>query len=253
MNTETLENIIEYLDNMSDDHYSRFNQFKLIQFTEDGSFLGGSHYHITDSFFPELYNGVVYNITPMGSQYALKANLQHILDNPDEQKRIDDPDCPIPLEEIQEFLFGMHSDCYNQLSRFLMIESKINQIDYEAIFRRVYSTSWKNYRYRVELREIFKNRISHQGGIMTQHERDYLSELPDKVKIYRVMSEKEAASRDYGVSWSLDRGIAERLGEMYFSDIYIHSGFQILDMEIDKSDIVAYFNDYGTMEIIYLH
>lgn len=249
---EIIEKIINSLEDMSENQYNQFRQFKFIQFNQEGSFIGGSHYEFTESPFPDICKGKIYNIVPMNSQTDLIGNLKYNLNNPDEKKGIEDPEKHLGKNEIENYIFGMHSDSYNRLSRFYDVESKINPNDYEDIFRRVYSSSWKNYHYRRELRHTFSIKISSEE-IMTEDEAQVIRALPEKIIVYRVMSRKEAESNDYGVSWTLWRNVAEQLGEMYFSDIYVHSGFQILELEIYKSEIVAFFNDYRTMEIIYLH
>jgi hypothetical protein len=249
--TQDLISIYNSLENMSDEQYNQFKQYKYLKFDEGCSFIGGSHYEFSESPVPSLYIGKLYSIIPMGSRPRLLANLQYKIQNPEEQNRIKDSNISLTQEEIENYLFGEHSDSYNRLSRFYNIESKILPTEYVDIFRRVYSTTWKNYRYRSELRYTFSNKIS-PDEIMTEEETQIFHNLPEKLKIYRVMSLKEAESRDYGVSWTLDKDIAEGIAEMYFSQIYIQSGCRIKELEIDKTEITAYFDHANLKEVIYL-
>ena len=89
---------------------------------------------------------------------------------------------------------------------------------------------------------------------MFPEERKDFNNLPSKIKIYGTMTEMEARYLDWGVRWTLDKKIAE-FWQDYKKHECITKGMPsiIMELEINKSDAIAFFNDVNQKEIIYIH
>lgn len=64
------------------------------------------------------------------------------------------------------------------------------------------------------------------------------------------MSYKEHKSKDYGISWTLDKKIAEKY---IFYDKNKSEKGGLVSKNIFKKDILTIFNDGANMEVIYLN
>lgn len=81
--------------------------------------------------------------------------------------------------------------------------------------------------------------LSLRINLMNKNEIEILNNLPDKIKIYRGSDIKHKK----GFSWTIDINIAEKFAKRY------ENGF-IYEMLIDKSEIIAYFDDRKEKEIL---
>lgn len=84
---------------------------------------------------------------------------------------------------------------------------------------------------------------------MSTYEKDYFANLPKKFTIYRVMSKREYESKNFGISWTLEKKIAEQY--IYFGDNNSEKG-GLASKSVNKSDILTVFNNESGFEIIYL-
>jgi hypothetical protein len=68
-----------------------------------------------------------------------------------------------------------------------------------------------------------------------------------------LKNKEEAKSEDYGVSWTLDKSIAEFFANSFLHnyDTY-HLEKTLVELKVKKTDIIAYFNSKES-EIIYIH
>lgn len=85
---------------------------------------------------------------------------------------------------------------------------------------------------------------------MNNEERTYYDKLPKSFTIYRGLSYKEYKSKDYGISWTLDKKIAERY---IFYDKNKSEKGGLVSKNIFKKDILTIFNDGANMEVIHLN
>lgn len=90
-----------------------------------------------------------------------------------------------------------------------------------------------------ELEELFLS--AEPVFMMSEEEMQTLNNLPDKITIYRGIGSE---SNTKGVSWSLDKSIAEWFSNRFQSDGYVLTG------QINKSDVLAYFNKRHEKEIV---
>ena len=80
---------------------------------------------------------------------------------------------------------------------------------------------------------------------MEQEERKALAALPDRLTIYRGVHIKKGTLR--GLSWTLDRERAE-----WFANRWAKRRPYLVEAEVLKSDVRAYFLDRNEAEIIVL-
>ena len=98
-------------------------------------------------------------------------------------------------------------------------------------------------------RSLFNSEKSQREFLMDSDERLFLENLPEQIKIYRGGAKEEIKS-GYGISWTLNKAVAQK-----FVDRKKHLAqdeMVILQLEISKSKVVAYFMDRNEEEIIYL-
>ena len=77
--------------------------------------------------------------------------------------------------------------------------------------------------------------------------------LPEKVKIYRGVTTDEIDSKSFGLSWSLKKEVAEFFAFKYRRNYDTSSSLKtVIEIEVDKNEIIAYFKDREEDEIIYL-
>ncbi|MCL6218593.1 hypothetical protein [Zunongwangia pacifica] len=100
------------------------------------------------------------------------------------------------------------------------------------------------------IRSLFCANRNKKECLMNEEESSFFKSLPQKIKVYRAMTLKESESGKFRFSWTLDEEIAENFLErnsmIYDEEMTIH------EMEIDKSDALAYFKSRNEEEIIYL-
>jgi hypothetical protein len=93
----------------------------------------------------------------------------------------------------------------------------------------------------------------HRDSLMSKKEIKILNNLPDKVKIYRGVTTDEIENNDFGLSWSLNREVAEFFAFKYRRNYDTSSSLKtVIELEVDKNEIIAYFHDREEAEIIYL-
>lgn len=104
-----------------------------------------------------------------------------------------------------------------------------------------------------EKRRLFYDTRPHNEYLMTNDERRYLDARAKKVTLYRAMSINERESGDFGVSWTLNKAVAEFYAFKYQGyephrqeeERVVHS------LTVDKNNLIAYFK--GTKEVVYVH
>lgn len=102
--------------------------------------------------------------------------------------------------------------------------------------------------------KIFLKDIQNRGvnipELMNSVEKNYYDQLPQCFKIYRGMSRKEHKSKNYGISWSLNKETAEKY---IFYDKNKSEKGGLSSKHVNKEDILTIFNDGKDFEIIYLN
>lgn len=245
-----LKKIKKSIAQMSEEKYFHIREYKYIWMAKNGEYGGHSHYKFNLAGTPlEKAEPLTY-LAPMASKEAMLAAIQEMIDQSEQQSNLTDTERDWSQEEVENHLFGTHADQYNRLSKFFQIENHIPVELYGQTLRRIYHNTTKKYRYRDELRGAFQKVL--QEDLMTKEEEDLLSNLDERVTIYRAMSAKENEQEDYGVSWSLHEDIALEVGKYCFDSIWEHAGFFIKELEVSKADLYALFNERNMHEVVYV-
>jgi hypothetical protein len=142
----------------------------------------------------------------------------------------------------------------DKVAKFVEFENRFD--DYEefwAIWLLAYQKSHNTFKYQKEIKRIFSLNYPKKEILMDNTEREFLNSLDEEVTIYRGMTKEEAKSEDYGVSWTLDKSIAEFFANSFLHnyDTY-HLEKTLVELKVKKTDIIAYFNSKES-EIIYIH
>jgi len=155
---------------------------------------------------------------------------------------------------IESFIYGLGVDSTNRMNCYAKLcineKNQINDITYWECLSQAYIGS-DNINFQVPypiLKSLFSANRENREFLMNEDERMYLKSLSEIVKIYRGCSSKEKESNRLGISWTLSKKVAE----FYVS--YHRNGVKdgiIIEKEINKNEIIAYFNEREEQEIIY--
>jgi len=116
-----------------------------------------------------------------------------------------------------------------------------------------YQCSDDLFNYREQVRECFSSNLPDREHLMTPEEQLFLQQLPENVRIYRAMTQEEADSKNYNISWTLSESQA-----IFFRDVYIRNYSTngkkrtIVSLVVPKEKLIAYFGDREEEEVIYL-
>jgi hypothetical protein len=136
---------------------------------------------------------------------------------------------------------------------FLSIKPILKGKLYWETLREAYTISDNLFIYRHDLKVAFMSEEENRDSLMSKKEIKILNNLPDKVKIYRGVTTDEIENNDFGLSWSLNREVAEFFAFKYRRNYDTSSSLKtVIELEVDKNEIIAYFHDREEAEIIYL-
>lgn len=99
--------------------------------------------------------------------------------------------------------------------------------------------------------KIFTSERAFREKLMSEEEKQFLAQLPETLTIYRGGSLAEHKSKKYGISWSLDKKIAEQFADT--KAIRDKKEMMVIEKQINKADVIAYFKERQEEEIIYIH
>jgi hypothetical protein len=102
------------------------------------------------------------------------------------------------------------------------------------------------------LKLIFSSKRQNKDCLMTLEEKQYLNSLPDEIEIHRGMSVKESKNKNYGMSWSLSKKIAEFFAYEYYQTIASGKPMTVVTIKIPKNEAIAYFNRRDEEEILWV-
>lgn len=145
--------------------------------------------------------------------------------------------------------YGSHEvlDAFADISEDIVYAVNYWRLLAEAYTRADFTGRFEN----CEKRDLFNAGMHGRHRLMTTRQRNFVKRLPETVTIHRAMSVEEQASGWRGISWTLDIKVAE-----FFRDTYRrHGKFQsytrvIETRVINKTDIVAYFDNRKESEVI---
>ena len=97
--------------------------------------------------------------------------------------------------------------------------------------------------------ELFSSKRSKREKLMDEEEFKLFRKLPNEITIYRGGSKTELKAKKFGVSWTLDRKIAEKFADI--KSIRDKKEMIVIEKTISKKDVIAYFISRQEEEIIY--
>ncbi len=157
-------------------------------------------------------------------------------------------------KEIRDILWGIGCNSWNRYETFLTIASKLEKENYWYGLRIAYEGSDNLYIQKKNVYRAFSKNEPCKNALMSKEERKYLKSLPDQITIFRGMTELELKSKNFGVSWTLKKEVAQFFSETYQRNYSTkHLPKTIHSIDIEKSKVVAFFNKIKEFEIIYLH
>jgi hypothetical protein len=136
---------------------------------------------------------------------------------------------------------------------FLSIKPLLKGKKYWYALSSAYGMSDNLFHYRTDVRLAFSNNEPQREYLMSNTERTYLNRLPEKITIYRAMTENELKGKSFGVSWTLKKEVAEFFAKEYQRNYSTkHLKKVVHQMTIGKSEVIAFFNSRQEFEIIYI-
>jgi hypothetical protein len=157
-------------------------------------------------------------------------------------------------KQIDSILFGIGVSSWNRFHTFFLMKGELKGKNYWYALRNSYDCSDNLYKAAPMVKAAFLSKEPGREYLMSKKERDYLTNLPDRITIYRGMTEKELKKESFGVSWTLKKEVAE-----FFANTYIRNFDTrklkkcVYELTINKNDVIAFFNERKEFEIIYIH
>jgi hypothetical protein len=141
-----------------------------------------------------------------------------------------------------------------KIQAFLAIKPLLRGKLYWYALRNAYEMSDNTFDYRFDIRDSFLSEEPCREFLMNKSEQKQLENLPQKISIYRGMTIVEKDNKDFGLSWTLKKEKAEFFANKYQRNYSTKTYPKIVhEMVIDKSKVIAFFNNRKEFEIIYIH
>ncbi|MCM2371092.1 hypothetical protein [Aporhodopirellula aestuarii] len=141
-------------------------------------------------------------------------------------------------DELYNYVFGAPRS--NRLRAFAEITAQIANEDYWRLLAKVYIDS-ENTGQMLELYKIyFASKRPGREHMMNTDERSFLAKLPSVIPVYRGHTHR----KNQGLSWTLDRNIAEWFARRFGGDPVLLIG------NVNKEDVIAYFAERNEQEIV---
>jgi hypothetical protein len=99
-------------------------------------------------------------------------------------------------------------------------------------------------------KKLFTASRENRNFLMNKTEQEFLRKLPVEIVIYRGGSKSEEKMKSYGVSWTLEKTIAQSFADV--KTIRDDKEMIVIQKTIPKKDAIAYFNRRKEAEIIYI-
>ena len=140
-----------------------------------------------------------------------------------------------------------------KLQVFLAIKPLLTGKLYWYALRHSYDCSDNLFHYKVDLKFAFTYKEPEREYLMNLSERRFLENLPQRITIYRGMTENELKQKSFGYSWSLKKEVAEFFANTYQRNFATNRFKKVVhEITIDKNEVIAFFNDRKEFEIIYI-
>jgi hypothetical protein len=154
-----------------------------------------------------------------------------------------------PEKELINRLLLIELSSWERLPVLLEHKERLADAQYWYGLRVGYMYSDNAFEFPARVKEAFSEERPGRGYLMDGSEKRKLGQLPRIVDIYRAMSEGEAKSRDYGVSWTLSESVAE-----FFRKPHRRSPIErvVKKIQIRKEEVIALLNGRSEEEVIYI-
>ncbi len=161
---------------------------------------------------------------------------------------------PFDKNKALQFVYGIGIDSFNRFDSFIINSYNLTDKEYWYGLKEAYTGCDNLYKHKDEVIKAFTNpHRKHKHYLMNNYERSYLKKLPEKITIYRGMTIEEYKSGNFGISWTLDKSIADFYANKYLRNYTTnHLPKIVLTIQIEKSKILAYFSCRKEKEIIYI-
>jgi hypothetical protein len=194
-------------------------------------------YNKINNIVNKYKQGLINNMTlylkyqaEMASDYLL---LNEYLDN-DEISYLSMTVLSPSADKIKNFIKYAHT--FDDKTFWEELAEAYTLQDYKKISRKV-------------LIDLFSADRKYRECLMTKDERIYLQKLPQNVTIYRGGASAEFKSMKFGISWTLDKKIAQSFAEK--KAILTKKEMKVHELNIKKDEIIAIFLERKESEVIW--
>ena len=157
-------------------------------------------------------------------------------------------------QQINSFIFSVGIGSLNRLERFYFWSKYLPSHLYWKYLSEAFIMSDNLYEFKDQVKELFSSTLPDRDQLMTAKELKYFKTLPDTLTIYRAMTIKESLSKDYGISWTLDKKVAEYFRDKYKRNYSSENEHKtIIELKVNKCDLIAFIDRRKEAEVIYLH
>ena len=153
----------------------------------------------------------------------------------------------------QKGIIGHESYEDRSFDLFLILSKQLEGRDFWRLLNDCYMTLKHPLLWKHEIREAFQSDEPDQEYYMNQESREFYNNLPDGVTIYRGMSVTESIGKNYGISWTLSKDVADHFTKIDSSGLPTSEKKVMVSLMVPKDDIIAYSNEREEQEVIYLH
>ena len=148
--------------------------------------------------------------------------------------------------------------CENQISKFQAFLAMVPLLKGKLYWKTLSDAYLHSYGddliyYYVDVKKAFEKNEIQRENFMTKKEQLFLNSLQQTITIFRGMPLSERISGNYNISWSLDKAIAEKFALAHDKARPAKDPAVVLELQINKSEVKAYFESRAESEIIYIH
>ena len=157
-------------------------------------------------------------------------------------------------KQIDRILFGIGINSWNRFQTFLDLVPIIRGKTYWYALRTAYESSDNLYLLRDDVKASFLRNEPEREFLMTPKEIEFLKKLPERISIYRGMTEAELKHNSFGCSWTLKKEVAEFFAFTNSRNLATSNLKKTVhELTIDKNEVIAFFNGRKEFEIIYIN
>jgi hypothetical protein len=155
--------------------------------------------------------------------------------------------------EIEDFLW-LKFNSFNRFEGFIEIASKLQGGLYWHALRTAYTDTDNLYYYKDLIKIAFQREEPNRSELMNPNELEFYNSLPEEVEIYRGLTIAEQNSKNFGVSWTLKKEVAEFFAYKYLRNFSTEAEAKTVQhLIVNKKNIIAYFNGRDEHEVIYIN